>query len=428
MLENRFHLHKRGTTVRTEVTAGLTTFLTGAYIIFVHPRILAETGMDPGALTTVTCLVAGLATLLIALWANAPLMMAPGMGLNAFFTYTLVLGEGVPWQTALGVVFLSGVFFLILTWLGIRERLVRAIPLALRLAVSVGIGLFIAFIGLKNLGVIVANPAVLVELGPFTPEVLLGLLGILIAVLLEARRMRGAILLAILATAALGMATGVSPPPSALLALPPSPGPIAFQLDIVGALKFALWANIFSFMFVDLFDSLGTLLAVCREAGMTDEHGEIPALPRMLTADALATVGGALLGTSTTTAFIESASGVSEGGRTGLTGVVTALLFFLAAFFTPLIGAVPPYATAPALVVVGIFMMRGIGQIDFYNFEEGAPAFLTIVLMPLTYSIATGLAFGFISFVLIKLGLGKWRECNPFLLGAAAFSALSLAL
>jgi len=428
MLERFFHLHRHGSRARTEVLAGVTTFLTGAYIIFVNPSILAQAGMDQGALTTVTCLAAGFATLLVALWANAPLMMAPGMGLNAFFTYTLVLSEGVTWQTALGVVFLSGLVFLALTWLGFRERLVRAIPSSLRLATSVGIGLFIAFIGLQNLGLISRHEAVLVQLGAFTAPALLGLGGLLLAVLLEIKRIRGAILIAILATAGCGMLLGVSPPPTGLVALPPSPASIAFQLDIAGALRLSLLASIFSFMFVDLFDSLGTLLAVCREAGLIDQDGEIPNLGRMLTADAIATVIGALLGTSTTTAYIESASGVSDGGRTGLTGVVTGLLFLLAAFFTPLISAVPPYATAPALIIVGIFMMRGIGQIDFYNFEEGAPAFLTLLLMPLSYSIATGLAFGLLSYVSIKLLLGKITACDPLLIGAAAVSLVSLML
>jgi AGZA family xanthine/uracil permease-like MFS transporter len=426
MLEKLFHLHSRGTNPRTEAIAGVTTFLTAAYIIFVHPAILGQAGMDKGALTTVTCLVACLATLLIALWANAPLMMAPGMGLNAFFTYTLVLGEGLPWQTALGVVFLSGVFFLILTLLGLRERIVRAIPTSLRLATSVGIGLFIAFIGLQNLGLVVKSEAVLVQLGDITPAVLVGMVGLILISLLEILKVRGSILIAILATAGLGMLLGLSPLPEKIVSMPPSIAPLAFQLDIVAALNISLWSSIFSFMFVDLFDSLGTMLAVCREAGMVDRDGNIPGLPRMLNADALATVGGALLGTSTTTAYIESASGVAEGGRTGLTSVVTALLFLAAVFFTPLIGAVPAYATAPALIVVGFFMMRGIGQLDFYNFEEGVPAFLTFLLMPLTYSIATGLAFGFLSYVLLKILRGKFRECDPFLYGAALLSLVSL--
>jgi AGZA family xanthine/uracil permease-like MFS transporter len=426
MLEKLFKLQQRKTTPRTEVVAGLTTFLTAAYIVFVNPAILSQAGMDQGALTTVTCLVAAIATLLIAFWANAPLMMAPGMGLNAFFTYSLVLGKGVPWPTALGVVFISGVVFLVLTWVGIREKVARAIPTSLRLAASVGIGFFIAFIGLQNLGLIVKSDAVLVQLGSFSPAVILGMGGLLLAIILEIRRVRGAILLAIIATTIVGILAGQAPLPSGVIATPPSLGPIAFQLDILGALKISLWSSIFSFMFVDLFDSLGTMLAVCREAGLTDEQGEVQKLPQMLQADALATVFGALLGTSTTTTYIESASGVADGGRTGLTSIVTAVCFLLTMFFTPLIGAVPAFATAPALILVGIFMMRGLRQIDFYNFEEGAPAFLTFILMPLTYSIATGLAFGFVSFVLIKLLVGKAGELNPFLIGAAIFSLISL--
>lgn len=426
MLDAFFKISDRDSTVRTEIVAGFTTFLTAAYIIFVHPDILSSTGMDKGALTTVTCLTAGLATLMLALWANVPLMMAPGMGLNAFFAFVLVGGQNLPWQTALGVVFLSGVFFLVLTWLGLRERIVKAIPLSLRLATSIGIGLFIAFIGMQKLGLIVHNPATLVSLGPLTPTVLLGLMGLLLIAIFEIRKIRGSILLTILIIAVVGMLSGFSPAPSGLVSMPPSIAPIAFQLDIVGALKMAMWANIFAFMFVDLFDSLGTMLAVCREAGMADKDGNIKELPVMLKADALATVGGALLGTSTTTTYIESASGVSDGGRTGLASLVTAGLFFLAAFFTPVIVAIPPFATAPALIAVGIFMMRGIRGIDFENFEEGLPAFLTFVIMPLSYSIAEGLAFGFVSYVLIKVCLGKIRECDPFLVGAAVLSALSL--
>jgi len=426
MLERFFLLQAHGTGLRTEITAGITTFLAAAYIIFVHPDMLAATGMDKGALTTVTCLVAGLATLLMALWANVPIMMAPGMGLNAFFTYTLVINQHIPWQTALGIVFLSGIFFLILTWLGFRERLLKAIPVSLQLATAVGIGLFIAFIGLQNLGLIVDNPATLVGLGPMTRPVLLGLTGLLLAILLEIRKVRGALLFSILAVTVLAILTGETTLPASAVSIPPSPAPIAFKLDIVGALNLSFWAAIFTFMFMDLFDSLGTLLAVCREADMVREDGKIPGLPRMLTADALATVGGAVLGTSTTTAYLESASGVSDGGRTGLAGAVTGLLFLLAAFFAPLVSTVPPCATAPALVMVGVFMMRGMGQIDFYDFEEGAPAFLTILFMPLSYSISTGLAFGFLSYVLIKILLGKWRQCDPFLHGAAVLSLISL--
>ena len=427
MLEKFFKLKEHNTTVKTEAIAGLTTFLTAAYIIFVHPSILAETGMDKGALTTITCLVAAGATLLLALWANAPLMMAPGMGLNAFFTFSLVLGQGIPWQTALGVVFLSGVFFLVLTWAGIRERIVKAIPQSLRISAAVGIGLFIAFIGLKNLGVIVKSDAVIVGLGAFTPAALLGLGGLLLAVILEIRKVKGAILLSIIATTVVGIIFQLVPMPDAIVAVPPSPAPIAFQLDIGAALSLSLLSAIFSFMFVDLFDSLGTMLAVCREAGMADEKGDIKNLPKMLTADAVATLGGSLLGTSTTTTYIESASGVADGGRTGLTSVFTAAFFLLAVLFTPLIGIVPAFATAPALIIVGVFMMRGINQIDFYDFAEAAPAFLTFILMPLTFSIANGLAFGFASYVLIRLFAGRIRECDPYLIGAAVLSVISLA-
>ena len=425
MLENLFKLTERQTDVRTEVIAGLTTFLTAAYIVFVNPNILANTGMDKGALITVTCVVAGLSSILMGLWANAPIMMAPGMGLNAFFAFALVLGQGVAWQQALGVVFVSGVIFLILTFLGIREKIVKAIPPSLRIATSVGIGLFIAFIGMQGLGLIVRNDAVLVGLGTMNKTVLLGLVGLFLIVILEIKKVKGSILIGILATALAGMALKLSPFPGGLMAMPPSMAPVAFKLDIMGALKVSLWANIFSFMFVDLFDSLGTLLAVCREADL-EKDGDIKDLPRMLSADAVATVFGAILGTSTTTSYIESASGVAEGGRTGMTAVTTGVLFILAAFFTPVIGAVQAYATAPALIVVGIFMMRGIGQINFYDFEEGVPAFLTLILMPLTYSIAQGLVFGFIAYALIKVLVGKVKDLDPILMIIAALCLVSL--
>lgn len=427
MVMNRFfRLEQHGTNIRTEVAAGITTFLTASYIIFVHPSILSKTGMDFGALTTVTCLVAAASTILIALLANAPIMMAPGMGLNAFFTYTLVLGEGVPWPTALGVVFISGLLFLLLTWVGLRERIALAIPDSLRVATSVGIGLFIAFIGFQNLGLIVRNEGVLVQIGEMTPTLILGLGGVLLAALLEAKRIRGALLLTILSITVAGILLGYSPVPDGVVAFPPALTSISFKLDILSALKFSLISSIFSFMFVDLFDTLGTLMAVCREAGMVDEQGDVKGLPRMLTADAIATLFGALFGTSTVTSYIESASGVSEGGRTGLTAIVTAALFIVALFFTPLIASVPTFATAPALVIVGIFMMRGISRIDFYDFEDGVPAFLTLTLMPLTYSIATGLSFGFMSYFLIKLFAGKIRSCDPYLFVAVFLSFLSL--
>ena len=426
MVERIFKLTARQTTVRTELMAGITTFLTAAYIIFVNPSILAAAGMPENALITVTCLVAGLSTMLLAFWSNVPLMMAPGMGLNAFFAFTLVGGMKVPWQTALGVVFISGIFFLLLTLIGFRERIVKAIPLGLRLAASVGIGLFIAFIGMKNLGLIVDHPATLVTLGKLEPQVILGLLGVLLIAILEIKKIRGSILISILAIAAVGMVFGLAKPPTGIVSAPPSIAPVAFKLDILGALSVSLWASIFSFMFIDLFDSLGTMLAVCREAGLSDKKGEIKQLPSMLKADAVATVAGSVLGTSTTTTYIESASGVADGARTGLASVMTGALFLVSMFFTPIISAIPGFATAPALIAVGIFMMRGIGDIDFHDFEEGIPAFLTIVMMPLTFSIAEGLAFGFISYVLLKLLLGKITSCDPILILVAAFSIISL--
>jgi adenine/guanine/hypoxanthine permease len=421
-----FQLRAHHTDARTEAVAGLTTFLTAAYIVFVNPSILANTGMDKGALITVTCLVAGLSTWLMAFMANVPYMQAPGMGLNAFFAFGLCLGQGIPWQTALGVVFISGVLFLLLTWVGVRERIVESIPLSLRLATSVGIGLFITFIGFQNLKLIVRDEAVLVGLGKLTPTVLLGLGGLLLMAVLEVRKIKGSILLGILATGAAGLVLGYSEAPSGIVSAPASLAPLAFQLDLVSALKPALWAAIFSFMFVDLFDSLGTLVAVSYEAERVTEDGRIPGIGRMLGADALATVFGALLGTSTTTTYIESAAGVSEGGRTGLTALVTGSLFLLALFFSPLIAAVPPYATAPALILVGLFMVRGIRRIDFSRFDEALPAFLTMILMPLTYSIATGLLFGFLSYTILKLLTGRARELNPVLIVIAILSCVDL--
>ncbi|MCD6526280.1 MAG: NCS2 family permease [Desulfuromonas sp.] len=425
-LDQFFKLKQRGSDVMTEVLAGATTFLTASYILFVHPNMLSATGMDQGALITVTGLAASLATLLVALLGNAPLMMAPGMGLNAFFTYTLVLGEGLPWQTALGVVFLSGALFLILSWFGAREHVLQVIPQSLRLATAVGIGLFIAFIGLQNLGVIVKSPATLVQLGEFTTECCVGLGALLLILVLEIRRVRGAILIGIAAATGVGMALGLVTMPGQIASMPPSPAPLLLQLDIMSALSISLWSTIFSFMFVDLFDSLGTMMAVCREANMVDEKGDIPMLSRLLYADALATIGGALLGTSTTTAFIESASGVSDGGRTGLSSVVTAVLFLLALFFSPVIAVVPAFATAPALLIVGLFMMRSLPLIDFKNLEVGAPAFLTIIIMPLGYSIATGLSFGLISHVVIYLAQGKIRQCHPTLIVISVLSVIGL--
>ena len=421
-----FQLEKHGTNVKQEIIAGTTTFLTMAYIIFVNPGILSETGMDKGALITVTCLAAFIGTMITALWVNAPLAMAPGMGLNAFFTYTLVFGMGATWNQALGVVFISGVAFLLLTMTGFREKVIDAIPLQLRLAVGAGIGLFIAFIGLQNLGLIVANPATLVGLGPLSPTVVLGLLGLTIMGGLEIKQVKGGILIGILITTILGMILGYVQLPSGIISTPPSIAPIAFKLDIIGALKISMIGPIFSFMFVDLFDSVGTIVACANEAEMIDEKGKIENVSKILEADAAATVIGALLGTSTTTTFVESASGISQGGRTGLTSATTAILFLLAMFFTPIIGIVPAFATAPALIIVGVYMFKNLINIDLHKIEIAIPTFLTIILMPLTYSISTGITFGFISYAVIEIISGKMKSVNSTMWIIVALSLVEL--
>ncbi|KOR32722.1 guanine permease, partial [Achromatium sp. WMS3] len=398
-MEKYFQLNAYGTNVKSEIIGGITTFLTMAYIIFVNPSILETTGMERQALITATCLAAAFGTILIGLSAKVPFAMAPGMGLNAFFAYTLVLGQGINWQTALGVVFLSGILFLILTIVGIQEKIVNAIPKELRIAVAVGIGLFIAMIGMKNLGLIIAHPHTLVTMGKLEPKVLLGLVGLITIIILEIKKVHGAILIGIIATTILGMSFGIVKIPTGFIAMPPPLTPIAFQLDIFAAFQWSLMGVIFSFMFVDLFDSVGTIVACSYEARLIQEDGSIRNINKMLQADAVATSIGALLGTSTTTTYIESAAGIADGARTGLAALCTAILFIAALFFTPLIEIVPAFATAPALIIVGVYMFKNVGAIDFRDFRIGFPAFLTIILMPLTFSIATGLTIGFLSYV-----------------------------
>ncbi|BDC98649.1 NCS2 family permease [Persicobacter psychrovividus] len=425
-MEKFFKLQERGTTVKQEIFGGLTTFLTMAYIIFVNPNILGAAGMDQPALITVTCIAAIVGTLLAAFWSNVPFAMAPGMGLNAFFTYTLVLGQGAKWEEALGVVFFSGVVFLILTVVGVREKIISSIPQTLRIAVGAGIGLFICFIGFKEMGLIVANPATLVGLGHFTPQVAIGLAGLVLIGILEVRRVKGSILIGILFCTIVGMGFGVVNTPDHIVALPASIAPIAFKLDILGALKVSMIGAIFSFMFVDLFDSIGTIVACSYEAKMVDKDGNIPVIGKVLEADALATVIGAVLGTSTTTTYVESASGIASGARTGLASVVTAGLFFIAMFFGPVIGVVPAFATAPALIIVGVFMFKNINKIEFADFNEAIPAFLTIILMPLTYSISIGLSFGFIAYVLIALANGRASKLSITMWVIGALSVVNL--
>jgi len=400
--------------------------MTMAYIIFVNPAILSDAGMDKPALITVTCLAAFFGTVLVGIWANVPFAMAPGMGLNAFFTYTLVIGQGLNWQTALGVVFISGVVFLVLTIIGIREKIVTAIPIGLRFSAAAGIGLFITFIGMKNLGLIVGNPATLVSIGKLTTPVLLGLAGLIVIVIFEVKKIRGAILIGILLTFFIGIIFGEVKMPDAVVSMPPSIAPVALQLDIIGALKWGLAGAIFSFMFVDLFDSIGTIVACSYEAGHVKEDGTIQNIDKMLEADALATVVGSLLGTSTTTTYIESASGIADGAKTGLSSIVTASFFLLALFFAPLISAVPAFATAPALIIVGVFMFKNIKGIDFSDFTIAVPSFLTIILMPLTFSISTGLTIGFLSFVIIAAFSGEIKKISSVMWVIGLFSAINL--
>ncbi|MBC2850594.1 NCS2 family permease [Cetobacterium sp. 8H] len=425
-MERLFQLKEHGTTVKQEVIAGVTTFLTMAYIIFVNPSILSMTGMDKGALITVTCLASAIGTGITALWVNAPLAMAPGMGLNAFFTFTLVLGNGATWQQALGVVFISGIIFLALTFSGLREKIIDAIPSELRLAVGAGIGLFIAFIGMQGMGLIISNPATIVGLGKFNISVVLGLVGFAIMGLLEMRDVKGGILIGIVITTVLGIVFGAVDLPTSVVSMPPSIAPIALKLDIIGAIQPIFLGSIFSFMFVDLFDSLGTIMACAHEAEMIDEKGKIKNVSKILEADAMATVIGSLLGTSTTTTFVESASGIAVGGRTGLTALTTAFLFVVSLFFSPIIGIVPAFATAPALILVGVYMFKNLLDINFHKIEVAIPCFLIIIMMPLTYSISIGIAFGFVSYILVSLFNGKIKDIKPIMWAIGFFSIIEL--
>ena len=407
---------------KTEIIAGLTTFLAMSYIIFVNPQILSSAGMNKSALIAATCLASGIGTLLVGLFSNTPIAMAPGMGLNAFFAYSLVLGEKIPWETALGIVFLSGLLFLLLTLAGVRAKLVEAIPKSLVFAISVGIGIFITFIGLVNLGLVVKNDVTLVGMGKFTPTVLIGLTGLLVMVVLEFKKVKGSLLIGILSSTLLAWIFGKIGFPSRVLAVNVDLSPIAFKLDILGGLKWGFFGAIFALMFMDLFDSLGTLVACAHKARITDRENYTSVINRLLGLDALATMIGAVLGTSTTTAYIESGAGIEAGGRTGVTAMVTGILFFLGLLFVPLIGIVPPYATAPALIMVGLFMIKEIVNINFEATEEAFPAFIIIIMIALTYSISSGLALGFISFTLLMILSGKIKELKPAMWAIALLS------
>ncbi|MFZ2321985.1 MAG: NCS2 family permease [Pseudomonas sp.] len=420
MLEKLFQLQAHNTSVRTEMLAGLTTFLTMAYILFVNPAILGETGMDKGAVFVATCLAAAIGSAIMGLIANYPIALAPGMGLNAFFTYTVVLHMGHSWQVALGAVFISATLFFVLSVFRIREWIINSIPLPLRSAISAGIGLFLALIALKEAGLVIANPATLVGLGDLTsPGPLLAILGFFLIVALEARRVTGAVMIGILVVTAIAIALGVTPF-GGILSMPPSMAPTFLQLDIMGALDVGMISVIFAFLFVDLFDNTGTLIGVAKRAGLMSKDGHLPKMGRALIADSTAAMGGSLLGTSTTTSYIESAAGVAAGGRTGLTACVVAVLFLLALFFAPLAGTVPAFATAPALLFVAVLMTSGLAEIDWDDITVAAPVVITALAMPLTFSIANGIAFGFISWVVIKSLAGRWKDLNPALVVLAA--------
>jgi len=416
MLERLFQLKAHNTNVRTEILAGVTTFLAMAYILFVNPSILGGTGMDKGAVFVATCLAAAIGSAVMGLIANYPIALAPGMGLNAFFTYTVVLHMGHTWQVALGAVFISAVCFFLLSVFKIREWIVNSIPLPLRSAIAAGIGLFLALIALQNAGIVVDNPATLVGLGDLKqPGAILAVLGFMLIVGLEALKVRGAVLIGILAVTVVSILFGFSPF-GGLVSMPPSLAPTFLQLDIAGALNIGLVSVIFAFLFVDLFDNSGTLIGVAKRAGLMGKDGHMPKMGRALIADSTAAMAGSLLGTSTTTSYIESAAGVSAGGRTGLTAIVVAVLFLLALFFAPLAGSVPAYATAPALLFVAVLMASGLAEINWDDITEAAPVVVTALAMPLTYSIANGIAFGFITWTAVKLVSGRARDLNPALI------------
>ena len=413
LLERVFKLSANQTTVRTEIAAGVTTFLTMAYIIFVNPTILSEAGVPFSGALFATCVSAAVGSLLMGLLANYPFALAPGMGLNAYFTYTVVKGLGYDWRIALGAVFISGIAFLLLTLVRIRALIVDAIPMTMKTAVAAGIGLFIAFIGLKNAGVIVSSPATFVTLGHVVSKpVVVALLGLLLTSVLLARGYRSAIIIGILAVTLAAMTLGLAKWPTSLIELPRWRETF-LQLDIRGALRLGALDVVFVFLFVDLFDTIGSLMGLGRQAGYLTPEGKMPRVNRALFADAIATTVGSLFGTSTVETYIESATGVSEGGRTGLTAVVVAALFLLATFFSPLAGTIPPIATSPALIIVGALMISAVTTIDWDDITEGIPAFLTILAMPLTFSIANGLALGFIFYPLLKVLTGRWREASP---------------
>jgi AGZA family xanthine/uracil permease-like MFS transporter len=411
LLERIFKLSENQTTLKRELLAGLTTFMTMAYIIVVNPRMLADTGMPIEGVLFATCISAAVATVVMGMWANYPIALAPGMSLNAYFTYSIVLGRGVPWQTALGVVFLSGCLFLVLTLTNVREQIVNGIPDCLKHGTAAGIGLFIAFVGMRNAKIIVANPATFVSLGNFgDPQVQIAAFGLVLTAILMARRIGGAILIGIVVTTLAGLFRGLGQWPTHIFSLP-HPGGTLLKLNLGGAVRMGLVELIFIFFFVDLFDNVGTLVGVC-EQGKFLRDGKLPRASRALLADAIGTIFGAATGTSTVTSYIESAAGVAAGARTGLGNLLIAASFCAALFCAPLVTAIPTYATAPALILVGALMCESVARVHWEDFSEAFPAFLTVLATPLTFSVATGLSLGLISYTLVKIGAGKRREIS----------------
>lgn len=413
-LEKRFRLSERKTDVKTELMAGFTTFMTMSYILAVNPQMLSETGMDKGGDFTASVIASIIAMVCMAFLANLPFGLAPGMGLNAFFTFTVVKTLGYTWQFALTAVFLEGIVFLILSLFKVREMIFDAIPINLKKAVSCGIGLFIALVGLVNSGIILQGEGTVLQLGNLlSRESVVFIVGLFIIALLLAREIKGALMYGILASTILALILGVSKyQGGSPITLPPSLAPVAFKIQFDKIFTFDMFTVVFTFLFVDIFDTVGTLVGVSAKAGMLDEQGKLKEASPALLADAIGTTTGALLGTSTVTTFVESASGVAEGGRTGLTALSTAFFFFLSLFLFPVFGMIPAQATGPALVIVGLFMLSSIKEIDFYDYSEAIPAFITIIAMPFCYSIAEGISFGMISYVLIKLLAGKRKDIS----------------
>ena len=428
-LERQVKLSEAGTDVRKWILAGITTFVTMAYMFFVNPGILSEPGMPFGSVLVATCLGASLATFLMAFLANYPFALAPGMGLNAFFAFTVVLGMGIPWQVALAAVFVEGVIFIVLTCTKVREEVVNSIPKTLKIGVSAGIGLFITFIGLQGSGIIVDNPAVLLGLGKLSGNVpaLLSILGLLLMVTLEARRVKGGILIGVVVVTVLAIPLGVAKMPEGIVSMPPSLSPIFMKMDFSMLAQPAFWSVTLAFFFVDFFDTVGTLVGVSSRANMLDEKGRLPKASQALMSDAIGTTAGAVLGTSTVTTFVESASGVEQGGRTGLTALTVAVLFLLAMFFNPIISIVPACATAPALIMVGGYMMMGFKEMEFSDWTEFFPALISFFMMPFAYSIAAGIEFGVLSYVALKVLMGRGKEVNWLLYGLAVLFVLNRA-